>query len=139
MLVLDTNHLVELGYRSAASQRLSERLEASGEPAFATIVSAEEQLRGWMAELHRVGDPARQIPLYRKLRERIEFYAAWSVLDWDAEAVAQFARLRGERIRIGTQDLKIASIVLSHNATLLTRNVVDFQKVPGLRIENWLD
>lgn len=139
MVVLDTNHLVELGYHSIVSQRLTERLEASGEPAFATIISAEEQLRGWMAELHRVSDPRRQIALYRKLRERIEFYERWSVLDWDEDAAAIFARLRSERVRIGTQDLKIASIVLSHDATLLTRNLVDFQKVPGLRAENWLD
>ena len=48
-------------------------------------------------------------------------------------------RLRDQRIRIGTHDLKIASIVLAHDATLLTRNTVDFAKVPGLRIQNWLD
>ena len=139
MVVLDTNHVVELGYRGVASQRLTERLEASGEPAFVTIVSAEEQFRGWMAELHRVSDPRRQIALYRKLRERIEFYAQWAILDWDEDAASVLARLRQERVRVGTQDLKIASIVLAHGATLLTRNLVDFQKVPGLRVENWLD
>ncbi len=36
-------------------------------------------------------------------------------------------------------DLKIACIVLEYDATLLTRNTVDFAKVPGLRFENWLD
>jgi tRNA(fMet)-specific endonuclease VapC len=36
-------------------------------------------------------------------------------------------------------DLKIASIAISHDATLLTRNTVDFAQVPGLRFENWLD
>jgi tRNA(fMet)-specific endonuclease VapC len=36
-------------------------------------------------------------------------------------------------------DLKIASIALAHDATLLTRNTRDFAQVPGLRIENWLD
>lgn len=42
-------------------------------------------------------------------------------------------------MRIGTMDLKIAAICLAHDATLLTRNLVDFEKVPGLRVENWLD
>ena len=32
-----------------------------------------------------------------------------------------------------------ASICLAHDATLLTRNLVDFEKVSGLRVENWLD
>jgi tRNA(fMet)-specific endonuclease VapC len=36
-------------------------------------------------------------------------------------------------------DLKIACIALAHEALLLSRNLVDFEKVPGLRVENWLD
>lgn len=36
-------------------------------------------------------------------------------------------------------DLKIAAICIAHDAMLLSRNLVDFEKVPGLRVENWLD
>ena len=36
-------------------------------------------------------------------------------------------------------DLKIASICLVRDGLLLTRNLSDFEKVPGLRVENWLD
>jgi hypothetical protein len=32
-----------------------------------------------------------------------------------------------------------AGIAITHDATLLTRNTVDFAQVPGLRFENWLD
>ena len=35
-------------------------------------------------------------------------------------------------------DLKIASIALANDATLLTRNTNDFRRVPGLRIADWL-
>jgi tRNA(fMet)-specific endonuclease VapC len=35
-------------------------------------------------------------------------------------------------------DLKIAGIVLVHGGVLLSRNVRDFQQVPGLQVEDWL-
>jgi tRNA(fMet)-specific endonuclease VapC len=38
---------------------------------------------------------------------------------------------------VGTKDLQISAIVLAHDATLLSRNLVDFRKVPGLRVEDW--
>jgi tRNA(fMet)-specific endonuclease VapC len=60
------------------------------------------------------------------------------VLSWDTAAADISQDLRRQRIRIGTMDLKIASIVLAHNATLLSRNLRDFHQVPGLRVEDWL-
>ena len=41
------------------------------------------------------------------------------------------------KIRIGTHDLKIAAITLVHDATLLSGNLRDFKKVPGLKVEDW--
>jgi len=35
-------------------------------------------------------------------------------------------------------DLKIASICLANGATLLSRNIVDFNNVPRLHVEDWL-
>ena len=50
-----------------------------------------------------------------------------------------FENLKRQRLRCGTMDLKIAAICLVHDGLLLTRNLSDFAKVPGLRVENWLD
>ena len=69
----------------------------------------------------------------------MEFFASWIILPFDAEAVDLVLKFRSQGIRIGTLDLKIAAITIAHDATLLTRNTVDFAKVPGLRFENWLD
>lgn len=137
--VLDTNHLSELGYGTPAGLRLRDRLLESGEDAAITIITVEEQLRGWLAEIHRLSDPHRQILVYQRLQERVEFFARWPVLRWDAAASDLFLRFRRERIRVGSMDLKIACITLVHEATLLTRNTGDFGKVPGLIVANWLD
>ena len=59
------------------------------------------------------------------------------MLPFDQRTAATFARLRRQRVRIGTMDLKIAAIALEHNALVLSGNVRDFQQVPGLRVEDW--
>jgi tRNA(fMet)-specific endonuclease VapC len=58
---------------------------------------------------------------------------------FDATAVRQFDDLRRRKLRIGSRDLKIAATALVNHALLLSANRADFEKVPGLRVENWLD
>jgi tRNA(fMet)-specific endonuclease VapC len=138
MLVLDTDHLVELDRGSAQGAVLRQKLEDPEDTVATTIISAEEQFRGWLAQIHRQHDPHEQIAAYQRLQPRIAFFAEWNVLPWDTNAADILQRLRRQRIRIGTMDLKIASIVLAHDATLLSRNLRDFQQVPSLRVEDWL-
>jgi tRNA(fMet)-specific endonuclease VapC len=138
MLVLDTDHLVELDRGSASGAVLQRKLEEAGDEVATTIISAEEQFRGWLAQIHRQRDPHEQIAAYQRLHRRIEFFAAWHVLPWDTAAADILQELRRQRIRIGTMDLKIASIVLAHDVTLLSRNLRDFHQVPGLQVEDWL-
>lgn len=59
------------------------------------------------------------------------------VLPFDAGAIVVFDELRVQRVRLATMDLRIAAIALSHDLVLLTRNINDFNKVPGLVSENW--
>lgn len=139
MYVLDTDHLGEYQKgTSPASQRLIRRLDAVTEPVVTTIVTAEEIMRGWMAAIRRENDPRRQTKGYERLANLFRFFANWEILPWDDAAIAEFEQLVQNKIRIGTMDLKIASIALAHDATVLTCNARDFGKVPSLRIEDWL-
>jgi len=139
MLVLDTDHLTEYQRgTSAEARRLKERLDRATEPFATTIVTVEEIMRGWMAAIHRVQDPRRQINAYAKLQQLFRFFATWKVQEWNETAVDEYDSLKRAKIRIGTMDLKIASITLASDATLLTRNRNDFSRVPGLRFEDWL-
>lgn len=64
-----------------------------------------------------------------------------NVLPVTVAAAAEFDRLREHKNpkKIGRDDLLIAAIVLTHRATLVTRNVKDFRHIPDLSIENWAD
>ena len=59
-----------------------------------------------------------------------------NVLSFSSQAQLCFDDLRKQRIRIGTMDLRIASIALVEGATVLTANASDFEKVPGLTIDD---
>ena len=56
---------------------------------------------------------------------------------FNAEADAIFRQLQKQRLRIGTQDLRIAAIALLHSFTVVTSNVRDFAPVPNLKVEDW--
>jgi tRNA(fMet)-specific endonuclease VapC len=140
MIVLDTDHLsVHAFSESARFQVLAARISESQEEFGTTIVCLEERLRGWLAAVKRKQDISDQIPVYRRLGRLWHYLRAWIILPFDDESAEVFKALRKQKIRIGSQDLKIAAIALSQNALLLSANLRDFRQVPGLRVENWLE
>src|SRR5262245_5520574 len=106
MILLDSDHLTVLGYaddpRCAA---LTQRLERAGDPSIATtIISYEEQMRGWTAEIRRQRDVHRQVVYYARLGKMVDFFQRWTIMPFDSGAADHFVRLRKDRVRIGTQD-----------------------------------
>ena len=141
MILLDADHLSVLKYHeSPLCQQLVRRMENSPDQDFATtIICVEEQMRGWLALIRRRRQALEQVRCYLELEALLRFFQKWRVFPFDQQAAVRFDELRRQRIRIGTQDLKIAAIALVQAALLLSRNTVDFERVPGLRVESWLD
>lgn len=65
-----------------------------------------------------------------------------AVVDFDARAARHYGTLRTDLERAGTPigdaDMRIASIALANDLTVVTANVRHFERVAGLRVENWL-
>ena len=79
----------------------------------------------------------RQIADYASLKTLLQDYCLIIVLDFDPFAAREFESLMSSGIKVGTMDLKIASIAIANNATLVTRNLSDFGKIPILKITDW--
>jgi predicted nucleic acid-binding protein len=86
----------------------------------------EEIMRGWMAAIHQLQDPHRQVNAYAKLQQLFRFFATSNVLEWNKTAADEYDSLKRAKVKVGTMDLKIASIAMASDATLLTRNRIDF-------------
>lgn len=137
--VLDTNRFREVGSGTDNAAAIERRATEARLELFTTIVTVQEATAGWLALINRLTAGRKQIRAYERFQATIAAFSKFDILPFDDEAANHFHRLQDARVRIGTMDLKIASICLAHDAVLLTRNLVDFQKVPGLRVENWLD
>jgi tRNA(fMet)-specific endonuclease VapC len=138
MFVLDTDHLSFLERAGhPIGDRIRAKLNSAHEDCVATIISYEEQCRGWLSTLAKAKSIAEQVSAYRKLLGQLRNYCAITVIEFDEQAAVQLQSFKKAKIRIPTMDLKIAAIARARDATLLTRNWNDFTKVPGLRIEDW--
>lgn len=69
------------------------------------------------------------------------FLAYVSVLDWPAEAAPTYGALRAQLESsgrsIGAMDLLIATHAIHEKAIFVTRNLSEFRRVSGLKIESW--
>jgi tRNA(fMet)-specific endonuclease VapC len=110
-----------------------------GEAVAVAIVSVEEQMRGWLAAIAKERKAERQVSAYAALMGLFEYFRKYTIVPFDDRAAREFEGLRYAKVRLATMDLKIAATALANGALLLSANRSDFNRVPGLRVENWLD
>lgn len=138
MYILDTDHLSVLERKGDTAQRLLLRMRIVDPAQIATtIISYEEQVRGWLSYIAKAQTEDKQVEAYKQLKNQLNNYCAIPVIEFDLEAVREFNRLKKTYPRIGTMDLKIAAIAITSKAMLLTRNSSDFGQISGLSIEDW--
>jgi tRNA(fMet)-specific endonuclease VapC len=125
MYLLDTNICIAL-MKGEAEARRQIRNFAVNEIGLPAIVVAELAFGAWKAEFAG-----------RSLANLEEVLKVYKVIPFDEAAAMQYGRIRSEMQKAGTpigpNDYLIAAITLALDATLITRNVREFERIPGLR------
>jgi len=135
LYVLDTDHL-SLNLRGHPQVR--ERLaQISPDDLAITIITAEEQLRGRLAQVRKAITGDTRSIAYQFLRKAIIDLAKLNILDYEATSESIYQELQRQRLRVGSQDLRIAAVTLANHGVLITHNRSDFSQVPGLTLEDW--
>jgi tRNA(fMet)-specific endonuclease VapC len=131
VIIPDTNTLI---YYFKGQGKVAERLLQTppGELALPAVVLYELE----------VGIAKSNTPERR--RAQLEEFLAWvEILPFGAIEGRRSAWLRADLEKrgepIGPTDVLIAGTVPAHDALLITRNLREFGRVPGLRTENWYD
>ena len=135
LFILDTDQVTLL--RKGQSAVVSRVSDAPGEEIATTIITFEEFVSGWYAQLRQARDAERLARAYAGLNQTLDFCRRITVLPFSPAASVRYFALRQQFPRLGRQDLKSAAIVLEHFGVLVTRNRQDFESVPGLEIEDW--
>jgi tRNA(fMet)-specific endonuclease VapC len=128
--LLDTNILSDLIRNPRCA--IAQKIEARGEAAVCTSIIVACELRYGAA---KKGSPV----LSARVDELLE---AIEVFPYEEDADRHYAAIRRGLTRdgnlIGPNDLLIAAHTLALDMTLVTANVSEFSRVPGLQVENWI-
>ncbi|NJO60548.1 MAG: type II toxin-antitoxin system VapC family toxin [Richelia sp. RM2_1_2] len=138
-LILDTDHV---SLFLAGNKSIAAEVATHSDDVAITVITVQELFNGWTGRLNDPSQANNLAKLYTKLWETTEFFKVITVLNFDKSAencyqILQQSSKSLEKKRI-EKDLRIASIVLVHNATIITRNYKDFSQIPNLKIENWV-
>jgi tRNA(fMet)-specific endonuclease VapC len=136
--VLDTDTLSIIQRRiEPFYTTLAARLDAlPAASVWTTVISFEEQLRGWLEYVKRA-KPTQLPEGYRRLWKVNDDFNTRPVLPFDDAAAEVYIRLLRASTRVGSMDLRIAAIALARNDLLISTNLRDFRRIPGVRVEDW--
>lgn len=135
LYIWDTDH-ISLYERSHPRITAKFRQTSPGEVSI-TVVTAEELVRGRLAGINSSKNEDERLDRLRWFEKTLNLLKEFPIQAYSASAKAGFDHLRRQKIRIGSQDMRIAAIALSAGAIVVTCNIVDFGKVPGLTIQDW--
>src|ERR1051326_3518463 len=102
-----------------------------------TVLSVEEQLSGWYTVLRQAKRPPKLAWAYRRLAETVRFLSRMPIVALDEPAIERYDTLIRLGRKVRKMDLRIAAVVLEVGAPLVTRNVRDIKRIPGLVVTDW--
>jgi tRNA(fMet)-specific endonuclease VapC len=133
--LFDTDHisLYQIGHARVLQNTARHGLH----PMALAVITIEEQFSGWQSALRQARDDIRREHVYRRLADTAQGYAGWLVLPFSLAAMRRHETLVRAKLNVGSFDLKIAAIALDYQATVVTRNIRDFRRVPDLAYVDW--
>ena len=102
-----------------------------------TAISVEEQISGWYTFLRRARTRDKVAHAYVELVKTVQWLSTRGILMFTVPAILRYESLLVLNLNARKNDLRIAAIALEAGGTVVTRNLRDFQRVPGLSCADW--
>jgi tRNA(fMet)-specific endonuclease VapC len=135
IFILDTATLTHL---QRGHPRVTAEVQArSNDLIGATSVNVEEVLGGWFAMVRQAKSHLEIAKASLRLANAVAFLGRYPIFPQTEPSLLRFDALVRLKLNVGRMDLKIASIGLELAATVVTNNLRDFTRVPGLSVVDW--
>ncbi|HVK12177.1 MAG TPA: type II toxin-antitoxin system VapC family toxin [Gemmataceae bacterium] len=102
-----------------------------------SVMTLEEQLTGWLTALRRATANDQRAKAYDRMTLTTTALGRFPIVSVSEAALDRFDLPRAARLNVGPYDLRIAAIALELGATVVTRNLRDFNRIPGPTCEDW--
>lgn len=133
--ILDTNTITLLSH---GAEPLSTKVRGyAPDELGVAVITLREALDGWYALLNRAKTPEQIEAAYARMIKTFETLARFRLYNFTRFAVIRYEGLARQKLNVGGNDLRIAAIALEHRATVVSANLRDFGRVPGLPVEDW--
>ena len=131
-VLIDSNLLIAIERSQGAIQTLAERY--ADVPVYISVISVSELLYG----VEQALTPAKRADRASFVEKIIRAIPVLDIQERTARIHAKLdVTLDRQGNRIGADDLWIAAQCIEHGLTLITRNLREFQRVPGLQVTQW--
>jgi tRNA(fMet)-specific endonuclease VapC len=136
LFVLDTDTVTLLQRRHAVVMARVAAARQRDEVAV-TAVTIDETYAGCHSRIRRAKKDEEVVDAYAGLAQSAGLFGAFSILPFSLPALGRFKTLVRMKLNVGKNDLRIAAITVEAGGIIVTRNVRDFERIPGLAREDW--
>ena len=135
LFLLDTDHvsLLQRAHPAVAARVLT----TPPDELAVSVITFEEQLGAWYAQIRQARDPEKLARAYEGLFQVLEDAKRLRILPFSRSAIGRYLELRSSHRRVGRMDLAIAAIAIDAGAVLVTRNRSDYESISGLVLQDW--
>jgi tRNA(fMet)-specific endonuclease VapC len=133
LLDTDTLSLFQKGH-PAVSQRCA---AAAPQSVSISVITIEEQFLGWYTRSRQAKTDAELAQASEGMAHFARLIRQLPILAFTVPAIQRYRQLTKMKLNVGKNDLRIAAIALEAGATVVTRNLRDFGRVPNLQLEDW--
>jgi len=137
LFILDTDTLTLYQHGDATVHAALEAARVNRQTIGLSVITVEEQAKGWFAAFSKAKTPTQLAHLSRLLSEAVRTWGRFEIFPQTEASFERFDALVAMKLNVGKMDLRIASVALELGATIVTHNLRDFGRVPGLSIADW--